>query len=175
MDHARGGTEPKRTIGLNELVEENFQLAVDERHARDPDFAFTVERHLAEDAGSVVAAAQELGRVVVNLASNALDALQERANREEGPYSPHLVVRTRREGNRVFVSVTDNGVGISEAVRTRMFEPFFTTKPTGRGNIGLGLSLSRDLIVKGYGGSLDVDSEVGVGTTFTIALPDGSG
>ena len=172
MDHARGGTEPKRILDLNLLVDENVSLAVEERHAREPGFSFNVERNLADDAGTVLAAPQEMGRVVVNLVSNAIDALQERAqNRSD--YAPGIVVRTRRRGRRVAISVTDNGAGINEAVRNRIFEPFFTTKPTGRGNIGLGLSLSRDLIVNGYGGTLEVESTEGEGTTFTIELPDG--
>jgi PAS domain S-box-containing protein len=176
MDHARGGNEPKRTISLNALVEETVDLAVDERKARDPDFQFEVVRDLADDAGDVVAASQELGRVIVNLVSNALDAVQEKARLEadsSGAFQPRIEVRTRRDGRRVSVSVSDNGTGINEAVRSRIFEPFFTTKPTGRGNIGLGLSLSRDLVVKGYGGTLEAASVEGEGTTFTIDMPDG--
>ena len=171
MEHARGGAEPRRAVDINEMVEHNVALAVEERHGREPDFAFTVDHRLDPDAGGVEAAPEQLGRVVVNLVSNALDALHEAA-RDAGPdYRPHIEVTTRRTDGHVAIAVADNGAGVPEAVRAHIFEPFFTTKPTGRGNIGLGLSLSRDLIVRGYAGTLDVESEPGVGTTFTVTLP----
>ena len=114
-------------------------------------------------------------QALVNLVSNALDALQLAAAAAGPGYVPRVEVTTSRDAAGVTIRVTDNGTGIPEAVRAHILEPFFTTKPTGRGNIGLGLSLSRDLIVRGYAGSIDVETTEGGGTTFTVTLPDPAG
>ena len=83
--------------------------------------------------------------------------------------NPQLTVTTKKEGNKVFVVVEDNGNGIPKKVVAKIFQPFFTTKPTGQGT-GLGLSLSYD-IIKAHRGEIFVKSKVGEGTTFTIVLP----
>jgi signal transduction histidine kinase len=70
----------------------------------------------------------------------------------------------------VEIKVQDNGNGIPLQVRDKIFQPFFTTKPTGQGT-GLGLSMSYDIVTKGHGGSLSMDSKEGEGTTFTIRIP----
>ncbi len=88
----------------------------------------------------------------------------------EASYRPEVIVSTGRSGNQLLIRVRDNGTGMSEAIRKKVFQPFFTTKPSGAG-IGLGLSLSYDIISKGYGGTLSVESEVGVFTEFIISLP----
>jgi two-component system, NtrC family, sensor kinase len=79
-------------------------------------------------------------------------------------------VRTRAENDSVVISIEDTGGGIPEAVRPRIFDPFFTTKEVGRGT-GQGLSVSRNVIVKGHGGELDFVTETGKGTTFFVRLP----
>jgi two-component system NtrC family sensor kinase len=74
-------------------------------------------------------------------------------------------------GQQVHIQVQDNGTGMSEAVQAKIFQPFFTTKPSGEGT-GLGLSLAYDIITKGHGGTLAVDSKPGRGTEFIISLPN---
>jgi signal transduction histidine kinase len=104
--------------------------------------------------------AGQLNQVILNLLMNACDALGERGT---------IRIRTRRHGESVRLEFSDDGPGIPPDVRNRIFDPFFTTKPVGAGT-GLGLSLSHSIIER-HGGSLVVDSEVGVGTTFAIDLP----
>jgi signal transduction histidine kinase len=104
--------------------------------------------------------AGQLNQVILNLLMNACDALGERGT---------IRIRTRQRGEGVRLEFSDDGPGIPPEVRSRIFDPFFTTKPVGAGT-GLGLSLSHS-IVERHGGSLVVDSEVGVGTTFAIDLP----
>ena len=114
---------------------------------------------------------QEIGRVVLNLVTNAFDAVAEHAAREDGCEAPRVVVSTRRRADGwAEIRVVDNGPGIPPDVRARIFEPFFTTKPAGQGN-GLGLSMSHEIVTQEHGGRLRVESEEGRGTTFTIALP----
>ena len=113
---------------------------------------------------------EEMGRVFLNLLDNALQALRQRKAAEGDGFEPRLTVRSRAWGEGARVEIEDNGPGIPEDARARVFEPFFTTKPTGEGT-GLGLSLAYEIVVHGHGGELSVETEEGVGTTFTVGLP----
>ncbi|HYE95002.1 MAG TPA: PAS domain S-box protein [Rubricoccaceae bacterium] len=175
MEHARGAPSDRglrRPVAFNDLVEEQVVLAVEERRLRNPALACTVHRDYDPRAGSVNAEPDALGRVVLCLLSNALDALEARADREGAAYTPTIAVRTRREGLALTLAVADNGIGIPEEAKARVFEPFFTTKPAGTGHPGLGLSLAHETVVSDYEGTLDVESTEGEGTTFTLTLPD---
>jgi signal transduction histidine kinase len=135
-----------------------------------------VRREYDASAGEAEAAPNGLGRVVAGMVSNALDACAEHARALAGgdgapAYEPAVTVRTRRSGDTVTVEVEDNGCGMAETVRARAFEPFFTTKPAGSGHTGLGLSLAHEVVVEGHGGTLEVTSVEGEGTTLTISLP----
>ena len=92
-----------------------------------------------------------------------------RLSKGDSGYEPTVTVSTKREGDKVLISVKDNGNGIPDSIKEKIFQPFFTTKPTGQGT-GLGLSLSYD-IVKAHGGELKVESIEGEGSTFYILLP----
>ena len=85
-------------------------------------------------------------------------------------HEPTVWVSTKKVGNKVLISVRDNGPGIPQKVLDKIFQPFFTTKPTGQGT-GLGLSLSYDIVTKGHGGELKVETKEGEGTNFIIQLP----
>ena len=85
-------------------------------------------------------------------------------------YTPSIFVTTQQLDNQIIIKVKDNGTGMPESVRAKVFQPFFTTKPTGSGT-GLGLSLAYDIVTKGHGGTLEVESTEGVGTEFLIKLP----
>ena len=85
-------------------------------------------------------------------------------------FDPVLSASTRNLGDTVEIRIRDNGTGIPDEVREKMFNPFFTTKPAGEGT-GLGLSMSHDIIVKQHGGRIDVETEPGQFTEFTIVLP----
>ena len=176
MAHARGGTGERRQVDVNALVEEHVAHAGHAERVRRPDAEPPLALDLAPDAGSVEVDPQEIGRVLVNLVGNALDAVRQRAAVGETGYLPSVVVSTRRADDGVTVRVADNGPGMEEAVRERVFEPFFTTKPPGEGT-GLGLSLAHDAVVQGHGGTIAVESALGEGATFSVWLPapDGPG
>ncbi len=112
----------------------------------------------------------DLGRVLLNLFTNAFYAVQKRQQAGEAGYQPTVSVSTRLAGQRVEIRVADNGTGMPEGVQAKIFQPFFTTKPAGEGT-GLGLSLAHDIVAQGHGGTLAVASHEGQGTTFTITLP----
>ena len=104
-----------------------------------------------------------MGRVLLNLINNAFYATK-------GVKNPLVELKTAGVENGIIVSIKDNGKGMSEETKAKIFQPFFTTKPTGEGT-GLGLSLAYDIVVKGHGGTLEVESKEGFGTTFMIKLP----
>ena len=112
---------------------------------------------------------QDMGRVLLNLFNNALYAVSERAKKSHGDYVPVVNVFTQLVDGKLVITVADNGTGMSDAVKQKIFQPFFTTKPTGQGT-GLGLSLSYDIITRGYGGTLTVESREGEGTSFVVRL-----
>jgi signal transduction histidine kinase len=170
MEHASGGQGERYPVDVNAFLEEYVNLAYHGRRAQTPGFNVTLERHFEDGVGSVEMAPQELGRVIVNLLTNAFDAVAEKGRKSNGEYTPCVAIRTVRRDGHVDISVEDNGPGIPGHIRARIFEPFFTTKPTGSGT-GLGLSLSYDIVSQGHGGQLTVASEEGSGTVFTVALP----
>jgi signal transduction histidine kinase len=122
-----------------------------------------------ERIGNINVVPQDIGRVLLNLINNAFYAVKEKAGSKDPGYQPTVEVKTARTGDKVIITVTDNGKGIPENIRQKIFQPFFTTKPTGEGT-GLGLSLSYD-IVKVHGGEISVESKDGEGSGFVIHLP----
>src|SRR5262249_18488811 len=106
-----------------------------------------------------------------NLISNGFYAATKRkAQPNNGSYEPTLTAATRNLGDRVEITIRDNGTGIPPEVKEKMFNPFFTTKPAGEGT-GLGLSITHDILVKQHSGSIEVDSQPGEYTEVRIVLP----
>jgi len=170
MEHARGGSGDHYEVALNKLIEEYVTLAYQGKRSQHPGLQVDLARTYDEAVGGVEMAPQEMGRVLLNLVGNALDAVQEQGGKTGNGYRPKVTVATRRNNGYVEIRVGDNGPGIPEQIKERIFEPFFTTKPTGSGT-GLGLSLSYDIITQGHGGTLTVESREGEGATFIVTLP----
>jgi signal transduction histidine kinase len=136
-----------------------------------------METHFEPDLPVVSVISQDIGRVLLNLINNAFYAVQQRTvetlhatSLQHPPYQPTVTVPTQKTDNQIIIKVMDNGYGIPEAIRDKIFQPFFTTKPTGQGT-GLGLSLAYDIVTKGHGGTLKIESTEGIGTEFSIILP----
>ena len=168
--HSREGSGDHRVIDLNGLVEESMNLAYHGARAEKPGFNVTIEKDLDPAVGKVDLFPQEVTRVLLNLISNGFYAVTKRKARASGAFEPTMTAKTRNLGDRVEIRIRDNGTGIPDDVKAKMFNPFFTTKPAGEGT-GLGLSLSHDIIVKQHCGSIDVTTELGAFTEFTIVLP----
>jgi len=169
LQHSRSSDGQKEPTDLGALAEEYLRLAYHGLRARDKSFNATLETDLDPAVGPVSIVPQDIGRVILNLLTNAFHAVSERSREGHSGYVPTVSLKTARKDGMVMLSVSDNGNGIPESIREKIFQPFFTTKPTGQGT-GLGLSLGYD-IVKAHGGTLSVESEEGVGTTFAINLP----
>ena len=127
--------------------------------------------HFDESLPKIEIVPQDIGRVIVNLINNAFYAVSERKNLVPTLSGRGLIsVTTQKTGNDIEIRIKDNGIGMSEATKAKAFQPFFTTKPTGQGT-GLGLSLAYDIVTKGHGGTLEVESTEGEGTFFKVKLP----
>jgi signal transduction histidine kinase len=170
LQHSRSSTGKKEPTDINALTEEYFRLAFHGLRAKDKSFNARFETDLDNSIDKINIVPQEMGRVILNLINNAFYAVNEKKNRNTNGYEPLVIVSTKKLGNKVEIKVKDNGDGIPQKVLDKIFQPFFTTKPTGQGT-GLGLSLSYDIITKGHGGELLVETKEGVGSEFIISLP----
>ena len=170
LQHSRSGSGEKEPTDINALVDEYLRLSYHGYRAKDKAFNALIETEFDPQVGSIQASPQDLGRVLLNLFNNACYALAKKTAAQGNAYEPRLRVSTKREGGKVVIRVRDNGTGIPESIVDKIYHPFFTTKPTGEGT-GLGLSLSYEMVTRGHGGTMDVDTEEGAFTEFIIRLP----
>jgi signal transduction histidine kinase/ligand-binding sensor domain-containing protein len=171
LEHSKSGDGQRTPTDVNDLLEEYLVLAHHAQRAEEDGLEIHVERDLDDTIGKIEIVPQEMGRVFMNLIGNAFDALKEDGGgrmEEAGP--PTVTVSTSKSGPNIEIRISDNGPGIPDDVKSKIFEPFFTTKPTGSGT-GLGLSMSYDIVTKGHGGELTVESKPGQGATFIVRLP----
>ncbi len=171
LEHSRGVGGERREVDLNNLIDEALNLAYHGARAQDQTFNIGMEHDYAPMLKPIELAPQEITRVFLNLFGNAFYAAHKRTRDERDPsFQPLLRVATRDLGEVVEVRIRDNGMGIPPDIRDKLFQPFFTTKPTGEGT-GLGLSISYDIVTQQHGGTIEVDSQVGEFTEFTVRLP----
>ena len=157
---------------INNLLDEHARLAYHSARAMDSNFQLDLQYDFDESMGEIVVNPQDLGRVFLNIVNNGCYATNEkRTTLTQGgsDYSPTLWLSTRRDDDRIYISIRDNGTGMPPEVIEKMFNPFFTTKPTDKGT-GLGLSICND-IIRRHGGEILVESGPGEFTEMTIALP----
>jgi signal transduction histidine kinase len=169
--HSREGSREHRPADINSLLEESLNLAYHGARAEKGEFNITLQRDFDADAGTIELFPQEITRAFLNLIANGVYAATRRKTEDKEPgFEPTLRASTKNLGTTVEIRIRDNGTGIPAEVQEKMFNPFFTTKPAGQGT-GLGLSMTHDIIVKQHGGRIDVATEVGQFTEFTIVLP----
>ncbi|MBP6374425.1 MAG: two-component sensor histidine kinase [Flavobacterium sp.] len=169
LQHSRSSSGINEPTDINKLADEYLRLAYHGLRAKDKSFNATMLTEFDATLGTTNIIPQDIGRVILNLITNAFYATNEKAQQNSEGYEPTVTVSTKKVGDKVEVSVKDNGNGIPQKVLDKIFQPFFTTKPTGQGT-GLGLSLSYD-IVKAHGGEIKTQTQENEGTTFTIVLP----
>jgi signal transduction histidine kinase len=173
LQHSRSSSGVKESTDINALADEYLRLAYHGLRAKDKSFNATTKTDFDETIGNINIIPQDIGRVILNLITNAFYAapLPPEGGFKDPDYkhNPTVLVSTKKVGDKVLISVKDNGPGIPQKILDKIFQPFFTTKPTGQGT-GLGLSLSYD-IVKAHGGDLKVETKEGKYTEFIINLP----
>jgi len=170
LQHSRTSTGKKEPTDINVLADEYLRLAYHGLRAKDKSFNAAIKTDYDESIGLVKIISQDIGRVILNLITNAFYAVMEKKKLHPTGYEPTVTVSTKKIDNKIIVEVKDNGTGIPQKALDKIFQPFFTTKPTGQGT-GLGLSLSYDIVTKGHGGELKVETKEGESTTFSVILP----
>ena len=169
LEHSRGKSGEFQTVDLNDLLEENVNIAYHGMRARNEEFNVTIEKEYDESIGKIPVVPPDISRVFLNILNNAFEAVQE----IEGDRPPTVWITAANRGETVEIRIRDNGPGIPEKIRKEIFNPFFTTKPTGMGNTGLGLSISHDIVVKVHRGEIRLETEAGKFSGFIITLPRG--
>ena len=169
LQHSRTSSGQKEPTDINVLADEYLRLAYHGLRAKEKSFNATLKTDYDESIVKIDLIPQDIGRVILNLITNAFYVVDEKKKGGIENYEPTVSVSSKKLNGKVEIAVTDNGKGIPQHIIDKIFQPFFTTKPTGQGT-GLGLSLAYD-IVKAHGGELKVETKEGEGATFIISLP----
>ncbi|MGN6400796.1 MAG: ATP-binding protein [Flavisolibacter sp.] len=169
LQHSRQSSGQKEPTDINALADEYLRLSYHGMRAKDKSFNVDIKTDFDESIGKINIIPQDIGRVLLNLFNNAFYAVSKSQEEQGKEFEPTVSVSTKKSGNTVLITVSDNGNGIPQKIIDKIFQPFFTTKPTGQGT-GLGLSLSYD-IIKAHGGEIKVESKEGEGSEFIIQIP----
>jgi len=170
LQHSRTNSNDKSLTNINSVADEYMRLSYHGLRAKDKVFNAEMVMLFDPNLPRVEAIGQDIGRVFLNLFNNAFYAVNQKKKTAGPGYSPTVTVSTYTENGQVVIKVADNGTGMPDYIKEKIMQPFFTTKPTGEGT-GLGLSLTYDMVVKGHGGSIQVNSVEGEGSEFIITLP----
>jgi signal transduction histidine kinase len=170
LEHSRTSSGEKTATDINVLAEEFLKLSYHGIRAKDKSFNAEFKTNFDVELPLINVVSQDVGRVILNLINNAFYAVDKKAKQGIEGYKPEVIVTTKNNPKHIEIRVEDNGQGIPDSIKDKIFQPFFTTKPTGEGT-GLGLSLSYDIITKGHGGELKVETQKGEGSEFIIQLP----
>ncbi|MDN3546745.1 tetratricopeptide repeat-containing sensor histidine kinase [Mucilaginibacter aquaedulcis] len=170
LEHSKAHKGQKELTDVRKLVSECFNLTYESVQLKDEKFNVELITKFESNLPLVSLIPQDIGRVLINLFNNAFYAMRQKEETMSIDYKPTVKVFIEQEANQIKITVQDNGVGIPDDIKDKIMQPFFTTKPTGEG-VGLGLSLSYDIIVKAHNGQFTVETGRGQGTAFTIHLP----
>jgi signal transduction histidine kinase len=163
LEHSKTSTGERELTDINKLADEYLRLSYHGIKAKDNAFNSDYKTDFDENLPKIEVIPQDIGRVLLNLINNAFWAVKT-------VEKPLVIVKTEHNENQLTIKVIDNGTGMTDDVKAKIFQPFFTTKPTGEGT-GLGLSLAYDIVTKGHGGTIEVESVEGEGTTFIVQIP----
>jgi signal transduction histidine kinase len=169
LQHSRTSSSAKEPTDINALTDEFLRLAYHGLRAKDKSFNAGLQTIFDPVIGKVNIIPQDIGRVILNVVTNAFYAVNEKKKLLVENYEPTVSLTTKKLADTIEIIIADNGNGIPQKVVDKIFQPFFTTKPTGSG-IGLGLSIAYD-IIKSHGGEIKMETKVGEGTQFLIKLP----
>jgi signal transduction histidine kinase len=155
---------------INSLIEEYLKLGYHGVKAKDPSFIAYLQTEFDENLEKIEVIPQHIGRVFLNLLNNSFYSISKKRQLVKGNYEPTVFVSTKKVSGGIEVKVRDNGLGMNEKDVNKVYQPFYTTKPAGEG-IGLGLSLCYDIITKGHGGQMKIDTKEGEFAEFSFILP----
>jgi signal transduction histidine kinase len=170
LAQSRGKTGARTLTDLHSLIEEYITLSYHGMRSQDPTFNTKFDKQFDSRIEKVEIQAEDFSRVLLNLLNNSYYALIEKKKMGGETFRPEVQIITKHLGDRIEITIHDNGTGIPEEARQKLFTPFYTTKPVGYGT-GLGLSISYEIIVQGHGGILKCESKEGDYTNFIIQIP----
>lgn len=170
LQHSRASSGQKEPTDINALADEYLRLAYHGLRAKDKSFNADMVTSFDAALPQVNMVPQDMGRVLLNLFTNAFYAVQQKQKTAGPEYKPTVEISTSAKGKFIHIKVKDNGTGIPENIKDKIMQPFFTTKPTGEGT-GLGLSMSYDIVVKGHGGKIEINTKEAEYTEFIITVP----
>ncbi|TVP44540.1 MAG: hypothetical protein EA341_16500 [Mongoliibacter sp.] len=177
LEHSKSGSGEKELTNINALAKEYLSLAYQSFKSKNKEIEIELISDLDPSIPKIELIRADIGKVLLNILNNAFYAVTSPDSyRDHIHHSsfeiqelPKVTIKTKNLGDKIEISISDNGSGIPDAIKDKIFQPFFTNKPTGQGT-GLGLSLSYD-VVKAHGGEIRVESKVNEGSVFKILLP----
>ncbi|SDA87530.1 Two component regulator propeller [Algoriphagus alkaliphilus] len=167
--HSRGGSGSMEPSDVNEVIKEYVNLSFHGMRANKNPINVELSLDLDESLPKIPLNTEDFSRVILNLTKNAFDAMREKIAKAGPDYKAKLEVRTKNLGDKILIEVEDNGPGVPNDIKDKLLMPFFTTKKGTEGT-GLGLSITHD-IIKAHNGMLDITTQVGEWTKFSIILP----
>jgi signal transduction histidine kinase len=169
LQHSRKNTGQMELVDINALADEYIRLSYHGLRAKDKSFNASIQTDFDKSIEKINIVPQDMGRVFLNLFNNAFYTVNEKKQKLNGTFEPTVTVATRKENEKVIITVTDNGTGMPQSLIDKIFQPFFTTKPPGQGT-GLGLSMTYD-VIKAHEGAIKVETKEGEGSVFVVELP----
>ncbi|WP_129698271.1 sensor histidine kinase [Parabacteroides goldsteinii] len=169
--YSRGKDDEYIPTDLHQLTKEYVWLSYHAVKANNKSFNVAIQEEYAVDLPLVKVIPQDFSRAILNLMNNACYAVFSKSKEiADATYQPTIRVCLKKEGDRINLSIEDNGQGISEETKKKLYTPFFTTKPIGEGT-GLGLSITKSIIEQKHNGTIEMDTRPGEYTRFTISIP----
>ena len=172
--NSRGKAGEFLPTDVGQLVHEYVWLSYHAMRANDKSFNISIQEEIQEGMPKVMVIPQEISRAVLNVMNNACYTVKERAGKEGADYNPTISVKVELQQNgaegELRIDISDNGMGMTKEVKDKIFDNFFTTKPAGQGT-GLGMGITKEIIIKNHNGKLLLESELNIGTTFTFIIP----
>ena len=172
--NSRGKAGEFLPTDVGQLVHEYVWLSYHAMRANDKSFNISIQEEIQEGMPKVMVIPQDISRAVLNVMNNACYTVKERAGKEGADYNPTISVKVELQQNgaegELRIDISDNGMGMTDEVKNKIFDNFFTTKPAGQGT-GLGMGITKEIIIKNHNGKLLLESELNIGTTFTFIIP----
>ena len=169
--YSRGKDDEYIPTNLCQLTKEYIWLSYHAVRANNKSFNVAIEEEYDDTLQLVKVIPQDFSRAVLNLMNNACYAVFNKSKgATETPYKPTIKVSLKKDGDKVRLTIEDNGSGITDEVKEKLYTPFFTTKPLGEGT-GLGLSITKSIIEQKHNGTIELESQPNELTRFTITIP----
>lgn len=170
MDHAQPiSTEPTR-CNINQMLMDSCNIIVNRSSENKSEDKIQLKFNLDESLPKIFSIQQNINRVLISILNNSVYSLKEKVKKSDAAFLPQITLITHHDRDWIYITIRDNGFGVSPENKSKIFSPFFTTKPQGQG-AGLGLNIAHDIVVKDLNGKMSFESEPNMGFAMNIVLP----